>query len=678
MMHEDFHENRRSTPPAEPPMGSPTGRYVSPASPCVRSGNVPPSNGCTPPSPRPKLASDRRDVIGATVLLIFSVLAANWSLYGGFRLGYAVAWLAITVWGIFYCGKNTLRPHPYAILCLTAATAGLGIFFWHEDGLIKFSAFCGMLLLTLLALCDATGRFTHDSGRPGSLLDAAVMLFRPFNHLGDALPALFRVKKNDTLEKRRCGGVFIGLLCAIPALVIILPLLIHADAAFAGLMELTILDNIGELLASLSVGLLLFAIIFTCLFSLRHQLNGACPPSSHERKGADALAVNVFLSVIGVVYLLYLFSQLFYFVSAFSGILPEDFTVAEYARRGFFEMCAICAINLGLVALVLLISRKPEAPRSTRGLLLFILLFSLVLVATAMSKMVLYVGSFGMTRLRVMTSLFMVMLAVVILLLAVRLFVTGFPYMRIAVLTLAVLGLAIGYLDVDTQIANYNVAAYQNGRLEQIDVDHLAELSDGAVPALFSLLEDDDPTVVSRAAEALQNKLFAITKYDRKNELQLIEDFSLRSFSIDRHRSHTLLWENRDRLLGIETNIIYQSSPLNSYNYSFGRYQLANQIGHHYDTQTVEFLGSTDISEIYYVYDPEKPCTATWLIDGYCIQTGYESRPHQHGLYAVMLDTGDVYPLDEAYDNALLDISYVYNHILPDDMKAGYTETPAL
>ena len=59
--------------------------------------------------------------------------------------------------------------------------------------------------------------------------------------------------------------------------------------------------------------------------------------------------MNTALGAVCAVYLAYLFSQLAYFVGGFSGILPEGFTRAEYARRGFFEMTCLAGVNLALM-----------------------------------------------------------------------------------------------------------------------------------------------------------------------------------------------------------------------------------------------------------------------------------------------------------------------------------------
>ncbi len=84
-------------------------------------------------------------------------------------------------------------------------------------------------------------------------------------------------------------------------------------------------------------------------------------------------------------------SQLAYFFSAFSGMLPEGqgFTSAAYARRGFFELTAIAAVNILLLLLVLLLAKRGPTGRISPGvkaLSLFIGVFTLLLGATAFSQ----------------------------------------------------------------------------------------------------------------------------------------------------------------------------------------------------------------------------------------------------------------------------------------------------
>ena len=186
--------------------------------------------------------------------------------------------------------------------------------------------------------------------------------------------------------------------------------------------------------------------------------------------------------------------------------LPKDFTVAEYARRGFFEMCAIVAINLGLIVLAAGLCRKEQGrvPGAVKGLALFLCVFSLILVATALSKMVLYMGSFGLTRLRVLTSVFMVFLGLVVAAEAVKLFVRRLPVVQWAVVLGAVLLIGLSVANVDGLVARYNVDAWRSGKLDSLDVDMICELGDGATPVLVELAEEEDPAVANKARRELK------------------------------------------------------------------------------------------------------------------------------------------------------------------------------
>ena len=82
-------------------------------------------------------------------------------------------------------------------------------------------------------------------------------------------------------------------------------------------------------------------------------------------------------------------------------------------------------------------------------------------------------GPFGLTQLRVMTSLFMLWLALWVLSAVVTLFRPRFPPMKVAVLAALVLACAASWADVNTVVARYNVTAYQTGKLETVDVENL-------------------------------------------------------------------------------------------------------------------------------------------------------------------------------------------------------------
>lgn len=491
---------------------------------------------------KPLIAGERRDLILAAVLLIAAILSVNFSLFGSFHSGFAVSIPILTGCAIVYLKKQVNGAGAFAWFCLIASLLGCGVFVWHNDRTIHFLCFVGIVFLSMLALADATEKTPHDTKTIAVIADVFDMwLARPLTHMATALKSVFYRSADGQTQRRRCGGVLIGCLCAIPALSVLLPLLIRSDMAFEGLMQYTVLDNLGEILVSLIGGIALFCVIYARLFSIRRIPDAPTYKSQKTFAGVDPMAVNTFLGVISALYIVYMAAQFAYFFDAFSGILPESYTVAEYARRGFFEMCAVCAINLLLIAGSLLLCRKAEdaVPPATRLLCLFILLFSLGMNAVAIAKMVLYIRSFGMTRLRILTSAFMLALSIVLIAVGIRMFVKKFPYMRMSIIAVALIGLAVAYADVDTVVARYNVTGYQNGTLTELDEETLTELSDGATPYLLQLYENGEPS--DTVTVALCEKLMESGVNNEDGKINDSARRDLRSYNIDSHRTKTLL-----------------------------------------------------------------------------------------------------------------------------------------
>ena len=448
----------------------------------------------------------RRDLIFSGVYLVLAVLTANSYLWYGPNLGLGIGMSLLTLVTAFYLWPARRRVTLYGAACLVGALACGVSMAWSDDSLVKKLALLLSLTLNTCAVVQKLGLWKRPRGtfrRIGDLFCWGIGY--PIGHCGGALYALFhRQGPEGTVQSRRTGSVLLGVLCALPALMILVPLLISSDAAFAGLLERLDLAAVVEIILSLLLGLGLWLVLFSQGFLLpRYQPQP--PVEKMPRRGIEPVGMTAFLAVICTLYALYLLSQLAYFFSGFAGILPEGYTAAEYARRGFFEMTAVCAINLLLIFLCLLTVRKKQGrePLSVRLLCLFICLFSLVLIAASVSKMTLYINTYGMTRLRILTSAFMLVLAVCLLCVTVRLFARRFAYMGPILVVTAVVILGLNFVNCDRLIAEYNYNAWQSGQLAELDMDHLGELNAAAVPVLWEIAQSEDAELARQAQARL-------------------------------------------------------------------------------------------------------------------------------------------------------------------------------
>ncbi|MDG4835784.1 DUF4173 domain-containing protein [Micromonospora sp. WMMD967] len=165
-------------------------------------------------------------------------------------------------------------------------------------------------------------------------------------------------------------------------------------------------------------------------------------------------------------------------------------TYAQYARGGFWQLLAVTALTLLVIAVAA--RRAPKVTRADR-LLVRVLLgaltaLSLVIVASALYRMQVYTDAYGATRLRLVVAtieLWLGLLFVLVGVAVVRLRADWLPRLVIGTAVLALLGLAL--VNPDRLIAERNVDRYlQTGR---VDIDYLSGLSEDAVPALVRLPE---------------------------------------------------------------------------------------------------------------------------------------------------------------------------------------------
>ncbi len=471
----------------------------------------------------------KRDRIYALLLGILSILLMDCLLWSSLGLGAMLALISILALSTLYLWPKRRHFTAYtASLLFFSVTLATG-FLFSDQGFIKFLSLMATIVLYTLFLTDMMDVRRHEAGTYRSAFDWFYTGFAlSFGKIAHAFRTLFP-KENS--KNRTVGRILLGCALALPALLIIVPLLVSSDAAFEGLIRAVTIDTVLEIVCALIFGFALFILLFGRLSFLPTAQREATPP--RERRGMDGTIVTAFLGMISLAYLLYLFSQLAYFFNAFSGLLEEGFTVAEYARRGFFEMTAVCAINLILLGLCAILCRKKNGKRpvAVTALLSFIGLFSLLLIAVSLSKMFLYIDSFGLTHLRLYTSLFMLVLAVLFIGILLRLYLPRIPYFKPAVCIAALLLTLLNFADADRLVAAYNVSAYRSGKLETVDVQSLNLDSDAVIPYLEQLTHDSNPNIVHEAHAVLTEREKPYTNDWRSFNLPSFQNRNSRSIS---------------------------------------------------------------------------------------------------------------------------------------------------
>lgn len=431
------------------------------------------------------------DKIFAFITFALCFLVVDFAIVGTMKIGFTISYFALVIVTALYLGKKKNKPSIFALACGAISLVGSVSFTLFNNYLINFFMF---LLIIALYVIFALGYSNSFSHKLGSFKMGFDMIDGVFVYPFKTVPVVIGSAKATGKEAKKSLGSIVGILVAIPFLCAIVPLLIKSDAAFEGLMS-GIAKDVGKYLLEILFAIVLFPYAYSYLFALR---NKAVPKevknSAKKIRVFPYSACVSFLVVISITYLIYLFSQLAYFFSAFSNILPEGYnnTASEFARRGFFEMFAVCVINIVIITVINIFLKRPKKISALKILSLFVSLFSVLLIVVAMQKMRMNIGIYGMTANRILVFTFMVMMLVVFAFFIVHQFAPKVPYMQGIVVICSILFVALAFSNIDAYVANYNINAFESNKIQSLDVDALADLSDSGVPYLCKLAARDD------------------------------------------------------------------------------------------------------------------------------------------------------------------------------------------
>ena len=439
--------------------------------------------------------------------LIFSTIAAflfiRLGLLNGFNLGFTITYSVISFGALLYVRSRTAKNKPlYSVmfalnLILTAS------FTLHDNSGLKFLIALVTLFITGMVLNGLSGTSLCDDGTFLKLADVFyVSAIEPFMNINKLFASLITEFKN---RNNKFVMVIPGVLLAIPMLVVIIPLLSSADAAFNTIVE-KVFSNVALLILSLVLAVVIVPVFSSYGFSLAGGITRDKNKSLNSKPGKMSVVfLNTFLLIIGFIYAVFLVSQLAYISDTFAFLLPKGFSAAQFARSGFFQMSAITALNLIITFLVSVLEKPKDngrLPVSTKLILTFFTAFSLFLTVNSFIRMSMYIEMYGLTRLRVLTSVFMIMLCVIFVIVLIRIFFEKFRYINFILITCALTCVAVSVTNIDTYISKYNYLRYTQGEIG-VDFEHYVSLGNAAIPELIKLSESDDYLTSRLAVNAI-------------------------------------------------------------------------------------------------------------------------------------------------------------------------------
>lgn len=401
---------------------------------------------------------------------------------------------------LFYIGK---KPNIGQWCVFGCAMLFCTVPFFSSSAPVRFLSWVYAAILLCYFAYSFSSRAKMFSDGFVKHLCAAVFAIPVLNFTA-APAAVIAPIKNRKSKSKIPQYILLGLLSSLPVTVIAAAFLSSADDNFGRAIG----GIFGSFTNNFFSNVLIFALSIPLSFLMFGILHGArsrkrtltCDMNAAAR--APAAAVCAALTPIIVLYLMFFLCQIPYFTGAFGGSLPEGYSYSEYARRGFFELCAVTVINLVVIILAHLFAKSKdngEKPAPVRAFSAVFCMLTLSLIASALSKMLLYISEMGLTRLRFYTSWFMILLALVFVIEIIREIKPRLPAVKLLFAVFTVCLAALCFCDPDARIAQYNVKSYLSGHTESIDKSSLYDLSESALPYIAELpLSDNERAEVQR------------------------------------------------------------------------------------------------------------------------------------------------------------------------------------
>lgn len=417
-------------------------------------------------------------------------------------------WMLASAGAVLYLARHLERPlarEPLAWLGVAVACAAL--FAWRDAEQLRVASLFGTLVAVALFSMTAAGVPATSIGAARVRDVLAGGLFAVLDLIAGAPVLLTREATLHTLPVVRGGASWSALRAFVltaPIVFVFTLLLSRADPVFASLFALPTLDPERIITHVIITG----AFAWWSAGWMRGALLGsrwraAPPPQLPVRLGM--VEVSTSLGAVIVLFAVFVALQLRWLFGGAEVVLATTgLTVAEYARRGFFELVVVTLLVLPLILTTHALAANDAVARRHRQLASGLAALLAAIIASALLRMRLYVAYFGLTTDRLYATVLMVWLAVILVALALTVLRgRSRPFAAAAVLSGFATLLVLNAMNPERVVARVNLGRAPGAT--GIDWAYLARLSGDAAPDVARALVAEPPSPVAcKAAQSMR------------------------------------------------------------------------------------------------------------------------------------------------------------------------------
>ena len=504
---------------------------------------------------RPVIKFQVADIVLSVAMLVLGFLYCNMIQINVLGAGVTIFTVTLCAVTLLYFKKAGIKQTRKTMVWL-GLIALSSVYFTLFDGYVeRIFNFLFLSVAFIYWVCLSTGRQLDQKISIyiiGDMINQGFVV--PFSNFSGCICGLKEITAKNK-HGRSIFSVVIGIIIFLPILFAVVQLLTSVDMAFDALVtRLFNMISIGNLFPYILEFIIGIPVAFY-LYGLLYGNKTGRHADKIQKSSIDQLAATLSfapkltiygaMTAFNLIYMTFFFAQASYLFSAFSDHLPETMTYAEYARRGFFELCTVAGINLAVMTVSYLFIKKEageadgaiKIPKTLRVETAVLCIFTMLLIVTAISKMAMYIEGFGLTQLRVYTTWFMVLLFFIFAIVLIRQ-VKKFNASRMIVIGFIILFMGLCYGNTDGMITKYNIERYEAGTLEFVDDVALYKLSDAAAPYLYDAYQkSDDPAV----KELIFTRLTGARVWEGNMEFSTVPyQIDFRSYNLQNSRAESI------------------------------------------------------------------------------------------------------------------------------------------
>ena len=339
------------------------------------------------------------------------------------------------------------------------------------------------------------------------------LAFEPLARIGKVYRITFASLGKSLKLTDKSRKIIKAVLITIPVLIIVIILLSSADVVF-GLMFKDFIHYIKKIFTeNLIFRLIQIIVFFTYVGAVINYLLfdfEALEDKKKEYKKVDNYTINVLLSSLGIIYIIFDFIQI---KSLILHSISESINYAQYARKGFFELLVVALINF----IILLITKKGnnEGDKYSKILSIGMVILTLIIIISSALRMHMYENFYGFTNLRLLV--YVALFTMIILLIPTVLYILNskiniFKAYLVIIITVYT---GLSMFPVDTFITQNNINRYyQKGK---IDIEYLENYNTDNIPLLVDLYHKSNDKKIKAELKAYFERFYEFYPENKSN-----------------------------------------------------------------------------------------------------------------------------------------------------------------